>query len=186
MPTTSPRVQDVLDGLVDLVLADGFARLGVADLARRLQCSKTTLYAVASSKEQIVERAVREFFRRSTERVDAAVDPEADPLVRIDQYLAAIARELAPASEAFFEDVAGFEPARRLYQHNTRAAADRVRDLVQAAAPSADGEFVGAVAGLVMEAIHRGELQDVTGRDDAASYRALGALVLAAVGQPRP
>ena len=176
-------MQDVLDRLVELVLVEGFATLGVADLARRLHCSKTTLYAVAASKEQIVERAVREFFRRATERVEAAVDPAADPLAQIDQYLAAIARELAPASEEFFEDVTAFDPARRIYEQNTRAAADRVRDLVLAAAPSADGEFVGTVAGLVMEAIHRGDLRAATGRDDAAAYRALGALVLAAVRQ---
>ncbi|MEH3033987.1 MAG: TetR/AcrR family transcriptional regulator [Aeromicrobium erythreum] len=177
----SARTQDVLAALVDLVLAEGFASLGVADLARRLQCSKTTLYALAPSKEQLIERAVREFFRAATARVEAAVDPDAEPVVQLEQYLGAIAVQLGPASPAFYANVSAFEPARRVYRQNTAAAADRVQGLVGRAARGADASFVGEVAALVMEAIHSQRIEATTGLDDAAAYRSLARLVVAAV-----
>lgn len=63
----------------DLVLAEGFARLTVDDLAARLQCSKSTLYAVSSSKGYLVTKALRHFFRDATSRIEAQVAEMADP-----------------------------------------------------------------------------------------------------------
>jgi hypothetical protein len=54
-----------------------------------------------------------------------------------------------------------------------------VQALVREAAPGADAAFVGAVAGQVMESIHRGEIKAQTGLDDSAAYAALAALIVA-------
>ena len=70
------RREELLDGLIAVMLAEGFAGLSLDDLAARLQCSKSTLYAVAASKEQLIAAAVREFFRRATERVEARAAAE--------------------------------------------------------------------------------------------------------------
>ncbi|MDO9377514.1 MAG: TetR/AcrR family transcriptional regulator [Nocardioidaceae bacterium] len=184
MTTTRPdeRAARVVDGLVEIFLAEGFTHLGVAELARRLSCSKSTLYAVAASKEQIVVAAVRAFFRGATARVEESAAVAGSPRDRIEAYLQAISTELRPASPAFIADVEGFAPAREIYRRNTQAAAQRVRELVaeaQTVGTSLDATFVGAVAGLVMESVQRGDLTRTTGLDDSQAYAALTDLLVA-------
>lgn len=174
------RAEQVLDGLVEIFLDEGFAHLGVAQMAQRLSCSKSTLYAVAPSKEQIVTAAVRHFFRTATERVEATAAAARTEEDRLLGYLQAIAQELTPAGRAFIRDVEGFAPARAIYRRNTEAAAGRVQELVASALPATsttDPRFVGAVAALVMEAIQRGAIQQSTGLGHAEAYAALGDLL---------
>jgi len=175
----------LVERLIEVFLDQGFADLGVADLAALLRCSKTTLYAVAGSKEQIIVAVVRAFFRRAAERVEARLAEVDDPRERIETYLRAISTEPAPASPAFFADLTSFAPAREIYRDNTRIAAARVRRLVLDAAPGQDAAFAGVVAGLVMEAIHRGEIKANTGLDDAAAYSALANMIVAQTGRTR-
>ena len=51
---TQARRAELLDELVTLFLAEGFGALTLDELARRLRCSKSTLYGLAASKEQLV------------------------------------------------------------------------------------------------------------------------------------
>jgi AcrR family transcriptional regulator len=180
----SGRAADLRDALIDIVLAEGFADLQMSDLAARLSCSKSTLYAIAPSKEQLIVSIVRTFFRRATERVEAAVDPAAPANERIHAYLTAVAAELAPASPRFFADLERFAPAGDIYRQNTQLAAARVQELVVEAAPGTDAAFLAAVARLVMESIHRGDVSRSTGLDDSAAYRSLAGLVLAGLSAP--
>jgi len=178
------RRGQILDGLVGLFLAEGFLGFSVEDFALRLQCSKSTLYAVAPSKEQLITAVVRAFFRSATERIEARIELEPDPVQRIGAYLEAISVELAPASPAFFADLDAFAPAREIYAQNTAIAARRVQDLVKATecpGCTLDAAFIGAVAGTVMESIQRGEMQVLTSLNDAAAYRLLADLIVTGV-----
>ncbi|MEU5990192.1 TetR/AcrR family transcriptional regulator [Spirillospora sp. NPDC047418] len=178
--TRAARRREALIGrLMDVFLDRGFAELSVADLAALLRCSKSTLYSVAASREQIIAAVVRAFFRRATGRVEAALDADAEPGERVGVYLRAISEELAPASPAFFADLDAFAPAREIYKQNTGYAVERVQGLVREASGDADAAFVGAVAGQVMESIHRGEIKARTGMDDSAAYAALASLIVA-------
>jgi AcrR family transcriptional regulator len=185
VPRRSTRRAQILDGLVELFLAAGFLEFSVEDLAERLQCSKSTLYAVAPSKEQLITAVVRAFFRGATERIEARLALETDPVAGIRAYLEAISAELAPASTAFFADLDLFEPAREIYVHNTAIAAHRVQELVQAASrpgrTPVDAAFIGAVAGATMESIQRGETALMTGLSSATAYRSLADLIIAGV-----
>jgi AcrR family transcriptional regulator len=183
-PRSSARRAAILDGLVEIFLAEGFLGFSVEDFAERLQCSKSTLYAIAPSKEQLITVVVRAFFRRSTERIDAVLAAETDPVARISAYLSGISDELAPASSAFFGDLGMFTPARELYESNTAIAARRVEELVHAAGPhgpTLDAAFIGAVAGATMESIQRGEMAAMTGLSSATAYRLLADLIVARV-----
>jgi AcrR family transcriptional regulator len=178
----SARREELLNGLIRIFLAEGFAGFSVEDLAVRLQCSKSTLYAVAPSKEQLIAAVVRAFFRRSTERVEARLAAENDPPSRIGVYLDAIAAELAPASAAFYADMDSFAPAREIYSQNIAIAARQVQDLVRDAEQPGrpvDAVFIGAVAAQVMESIQQGQMQTLTSLDDAAAYQALADLIVA-------
>lgn len=185
-----PRHQ-LLDELIELFLAEGFLELGVGDLAARLRCSRTTIYQVAPSKERIVLTAIRGFFRRATERIEAQVAAEPDPGARLSVYLTAVAAELAPASERFYADLQAYAPAAEIYQANTRLAARRVGELVTAGVEAGalrpvDASFVGAAVAQVMTAIQGGSIASAAGLADAAAYRALADLVVHGVGGTTP
>jgi AcrR family transcriptional regulator len=183
---TSPltrRQAELLDQLERLFLAEGFAHLTLDDLALRLRCSKSTLYTLATSKEQLALRVVKHFFRKATAAVEADTVTEADPALRVTAYLAAVARALAPASRAFHRDLDSFAPGREVYERNTAAAADRVRELITDGV--AEGRFRDVHPALVADTvttlmfrIGRGDTARATGLDDATAYRELAALLL--------
>ena len=89
-------------------------------------------------------------------------------------------------ARAFSDDVAAFPPAREIYERNTEAATRRVRELIDegrrdGAFRNVDSAFVAEVVTASMRRITSGELTTATGLDDAAAYRELAKLVLAAV-----
>src|SRR5688500_9752306 len=96
------RQDDLVERLIDVFLREGFLELSIDDMARRLRCSKTTIYGIAPSKQQVIAVVVRGFFRRATERVEQQIQAvDAASTARIRTYLMAIAAELAPASPDF-------------------------------------------------------------------------------------
>ncbi|WP_448626213.1 TetR/AcrR family transcriptional regulator [Geodermatophilus sp. URMC 64] len=177
------RQAQLLDELEALFLAEGFARFTLEDLAVRLHCSKSTLYTLAGSKEQLALRVVRHFFRKATESVEAQTVTEADPALRVTAYLNAVARALAPATPAFHRDLDSFPPGRAVYEQNTAAAAERVRRLIDEGV--SQGRFrevhpalVADTVTTLMFRIGRGDTARATGLDDATAYRELAALLL--------
>ncbi|NEW36880.1 TetR/AcrR family transcriptional regulator, partial [Nocardia cyriacigeorgica] len=89
------RRTELFDELVALLLAEGFAHLTLDAIAARLRCSKSTLYTLAGSKEQLVTAATVHFFKRSTDAVEAAVAVAGCPRERIAAYLAAVGEALS-------------------------------------------------------------------------------------------
>ncbi len=185
-PLLTVRQAELRDSLVTLVLAQGFSRLTLDDVAAALGCSKRTLYALARSKEQLATLAVRHFFRTATEQVEAAITRTRSPARRVTRYLEAVAAALRPSSPAFRADVARFAPAREIYETNTQAAAQRVRELIDEGTAAGDfrtvpGDFVAEVITATMRRITSGEVERATGLTDAEAYTELAKLVLAAV-----
>ncbi|MCF7550608.1 TetR/AcrR family transcriptional regulator [Pseudonocardia sp. WMMC193] len=180
------RRAELEDGVLALILEEGFAHLTLDDVAARLRCSKRTLYGLAASREQLVRAAVVRFFREATARVEAAVTDEAP----IRSYLEAVAAVLAAAGPAFFDDVASFRPAAEVYERNTRAAARRIGELIEqgVAAGSFRSVHAGFVADLVaaqMVRIQQREVAAATGLSDSEAYAELAALVTAGLVRPR-
>jgi AcrR family transcriptional regulator len=182
-PGLTRRQAELLDQLEELFLAEGFGRFTLDDLALRLRCSKSTLYALAGSKEQLAQRVIKHFFRKATDAVEARTGTVADPALRVTAYLAAVAGALAPAGEAFHRDLDSFGPGREIYERNTELAAGRVRELI--ADGVARGRFrevhpalVADTVTTLMFRIGRGDTARATGLDDAAAYRELAALLL--------
>ena len=179
------KQEELIERLIDVFLREGFMELSIDDMARRLRCSKTTIYGVAASKQQIIAVVVRGFFRRATERVEQQIERvDAASTDRIRAYLMAIAAELAPASPEFFADVDAYAPTREIYLENTRIAGERLQGMILQCVPAAsqsEALFIGSVAAGVMAAIHRGEIEAAAGLDDSAAYRALSRLIVAGV-----
>ena len=180
------RQTQLRDALVDLVLAQGFSHLTMDQFAAQLNCSKRTLYALASSKEQLAVLAVRHFFRRATEQVETAIARTRAPAKRVTRYLEAVAEALRPATRAFRDDIADFRPATEIYEQNTLAAAHRVRELIDegtraGAFRRVHAALVGEVVTATMRRITSGEIAAATGLSDAEAYSELAQFVIAAI-----
>lgn len=180
---STARHQELFDALVALFLAEGFARSTLDDLAARLRCSKSTLYRLARSKDDLVRLVAVHFFRGATARVEAAVAPCAGATDRVETYLRAIGDELRPGSAAFFADVTGSTPAGEVYRQNTAIAAARVAEMLADGARTGEfrsvpADFVVDLVGAQMVRIQQGQVRTETGLDDASAYEALADLVL--------
>jgi AcrR family transcriptional regulator len=185
------RRAELLDQLERLFLSEGFARFTLDDLALRLRCSKSTLYALAQSKEQLAHRVIKQFFRKATASVEEQTVTEADPALRVTAYLNAVARALAPAGPAFHRDLDSFGPGREVYERNTELAAGRVRELIGEGVAS--GRFRAVHPALVADTlttlmfrIGRGDTARATGLDDATAYRELATLLLHGIALDQP
>jgi AcrR family transcriptional regulator len=182
----SDRQQELADQLVALFLTEGFRHLTLSDIAARLRCSKSTLYALGQTKEQVTVNVVRRFFRDATTQVESATNahgPEGD---RIVAYLRAIGDALRPASDTFMADLAAHAFAREIYQQNTAIAARRVRELIADGVRTGEfrpvhAAFVADTVAATMERIQSGAVQAATGLADADAYNELAALVLEGV-----
>lgn len=182
------RQSELLDRLLSLFLTQGFSRFTLDDLAAELRCSKTTLYALAPSKEQLAVEVVKHYFKNATAEVESTVAKQTRPDRRIAAYLNAVADALRPASRTFLDDVATFAPARSVYERNTRIAADRVRTLIEdgiagRAFRQVDIGFAAEMIAHTMQAIQRGDITRRTGLSDAEAYRELSSFVLHSLRQ---
>ena len=170
------RQLDLLDRLVALMAAEGFAGFTLDGIALRMHCSKTTLYALADSKQDLVVEVVKQYFRTAVDAVEARVAGEHDPAARVAAYLSAVADQLRPLSRAFMEDLTAFAPA----------AADRIRGLVAegidaGAFRPVHAAFAGEMAAATMFEIQRGELFERLDMTDSEAYAELASLLLHAL-----
>jgi AcrR family transcriptional regulator len=184
--TQSPRLEELLDELVLIFLAEGFRQFTVAELAERLRCSKSTLYALGQSKEQLTVNVVRRFFRTATDAVEAATAQHEAPDERIVAYLHAVADALRPASAAFMADLAMHPATQAVYERNTALAARRVGEMIArgietGAFRDVHGAFVADTVAATMTRIQTGAVLAATGLHDAEAYDELATLVLSGV-----
>lgn len=188
-PAPTARQAELLDGLLDLVLAEGFAQLTLDDLATRMRCSKSTLYALAPSKAELVVAIVSRFFRGAADRIETRIAGKRDARELIASYLDGVTKELSGASTAFIADVAAFAPARAIYQRNSRAAADRIRGFIldgvrQGAFRDVHAALVAEMVGVLIESIQAGVLAERAGVSDAEAFTALAELLLGGLAKP--
>lgn len=180
------RREALLDRLVELMAAEGFAGFTLDDLAQRLRCSKTSLYQVADSRQELVVAVVRRYFAQSVPVVEERVAAESDPAARVSAYLRAVGDYLAPLSRAFVTDLGSFAPAAAVYRRNTEAAADRIRALISegieaGAFRQVHAAFVAEMVAATMFEIQRGEMLRRLDITDSEAYAELASFVVHAL-----
>ena len=181
------RRAELFDELVDLFLAEGFAHLTLDEIAARLKCSKSTLYTLSGSKEQLVRAATVHFFRRETSTIDAKLAAMSGSRNRIAAYVSAVGEALSVASEQFMADLNAFAPAREIYEQNIGIAAQKVQDLITEGVTKGDfrqvhAAFAGDLVGTMMMRIQQGSVRGHSGLDDAGAYRELATILTAGIG----
>ncbi len=172
----------LFDDLLALFLAEGFSHLTLDEIAARLRCSKSTLYTLATSKDELVRRVTVYFFKRATTAVEATLAQAGNARHRVAAYLTGVGAELAVASDAFMADMNAFAPAREVYEANTRAAALRVRQLIEDGV--GEGEyrevhtsFAADLIATMMVRIQQRSVREATGLTDAEAYAELATLL---------
>lgn len=140
---TTPRQERLLDALETLFLDEGFRDVTVAELARRLRCSRRSFYELAPSKDALFLRVFDRYLRRlrdAGQRGAAGLGGEA-----------AIAVYLAPALEAARKlstramvDVQSHPPARTMWERHTRERMAGLQALIEACARAGDFRSVDA------------------------------------------
>ncbi len=174
------RQTALFDDLLALFLAEGFSHLTLDEIAARLHCSKSTLYTLAAGKDELVRRVTVHFFKRATNAVEATLGQARTE--RISAYLTAVGEELAVASDVFMADLNAFAPAREVYEANTRAAAQRVRELIEegvgdGAYREVHASFAADLIATMMVRIQQRDVRTATGLSDAEAYAELATLL---------
>jgi AcrR family transcriptional regulator len=180
---TTRSGEALLDEALDLFLAEGFRHLTLAQLAARLRCSKSTLYRLGASKDELIANVLKHFFRQATAVVEARVAATRTPAERLAEYLSAVADCLRPASAAFMADVSAHPRAREIYEGNTAMAAARVAELIDEGVSArrfrnVDATFVADTIAATMQRIQTGQVRAATGLGDAEAYDSLASLAL--------
>jgi AcrR family transcriptional regulator len=99
------RQRELLDHLVE-VFEDGFAHLTMVNLAGRLQCSLRTLYAIASTRDELMLIGVERFLWRIGRAARNVITDDMGALDALRAYLQSVTVTLETASEAFSRDLA--------------------------------------------------------------------------------
>jgi AcrR family transcriptional regulator len=155
-----PRHMQVLDGLETIVLTEGFKDLTVASLARRLRCSRRTLYELADTKEAMVLMVIDRLMRRLARRAHDAAATEDTHLAKLRAFLIRGLTELYRATVSFAEDAAEDEAAHNLMLSHIRYATGVVADMIAAGIEA--GEFAEIHPQVAAEVLDAGlaRLQD--------------------------
>ncbi len=177
------RRAELIEQLQAMFLAEGFSALTVDDLCARLRCSKTTLYSVADSREQIVQAVVRHFFAESARAIEAEVSHRSDPADRIVTYLAGVGSAMRRNSPDFYRDMVGYQPTAAIYRLNSDAAARRVRELIDegvAAGAFTPGyaNFASHAVAVLIDGVQSGRLLDATGLTAGQAFTDLGEILI--------
>ena len=183
------RRTELLEALEELLLSEGFRSLTVDDMARRLRCSKATLYSVGSSKHELVVELTKRFFRQATSEIEAEIAGVCEPRLRISTYLKGVGTAMSRCSTAFYTDMVGFAPTAAIYSANSDAAARRVRELIDSGVRAGtlravDGTFAGQLIALAIEGIQSGTLLTPTGLSAGQAYTELADLLLHGLTAP--
>jgi AcrR family transcriptional regulator len=127
----SPRQEEILSGLEEIILREGFRDLTVAGLAGRLRCSRRTLYELAESKNELVLLVLDRLLQRMGRSAHQRLRELSDPSERIQFFVGAGSAEIRSISIPFAEDIRNFAPARRLFDAHYEFAASILADLIQ-------------------------------------------------------
>ena len=147
----SSRQGEVLDIVESVFLREGVRGMRIGELAAEASCSRSTLYELAPSKEDllllVLDRVLRRIMRSGAEAIAAA----SDPVERVRAMLTTGALEFAALGPLFLEDVRGHEPSQRLFDRRLGQGRDTLEALLEDAVR--EGAFRPVNSKVVADAI---------------------------------
>ena len=115
----------MLDEVEALFLAEGFLHRSTREVAERLQCSKTSLYRLAPTREGLFRRVVDRYLSELRAEGRRAAEEAGDWNEALRAFLGAAVSGLRRASDAFIRDMSRFPATReRVREHQRQRMAD--------------------------------------------------------------
>lgn len=143
------RQQQLLSELQLIFLKDGFRAHKVDDLAKKLSCSKRTLYTIAASKEELfllsLDNWLHHIRRTGWQRALTATDPRK----RIQEFLQPGIEETINTSRKFWVDIEDYAPAAKMLSQHQKERMHSLEDMIQEGID--DGYFVDVPPYLIAE-----------------------------------
>jgi AcrR family transcriptional regulator len=130
-PQLSERVERLLDEAEALFIQEGFMHLSTDDLARRLHCSKRTLYTIARGREKffatVMARRMSRLEREQIAKVEAAANVEAAILVCVESMV----ETLESISAIYLRDLMRFPPGERAVRRTLTQITDALTKVIE-------------------------------------------------------
>lgn len=108
------RRDELLAQIEHIVLTEGFADLRVGTLAQRLHCSRSTLYKLAESKDELVLLVFRRLMHRALDRCRAEAHKCEQPADKILAYFRRTEATRDETTSLFWRDVDCWSATARL------------------------------------------------------------------------
>ena len=136
---TSSRLGRILREAEELFLQEGFLHFSMDELARRLRCSKRTIYKLASSRDRFIESIISRHLMRLNENLFEAAEVAPNWTSAIGAILGATVRTFGLHATQFVTDLTRFPGGVRLLRETEAARLELLERVV--AAGVADGSF---------------------------------------------
>ncbi|KCZ86073.1 Transcriptional regulator, TetR family protein [Hyphomonas adhaerens MHS-3] len=127
----SRRREALLAEMESIFLEEGFAAVTVDGLAKRLKCSKRTLYEIAPTKQDIVLLVVERWLARVRRMGRIAALGQDGPQRRIFAYVRPGVTETKKASRKFLEDIQSFEPALLALKDHQKQRMEMLEEIIE-------------------------------------------------------
>jgi AcrR family transcriptional regulator len=147
----SPRQEEVLDVVEAVFLREGIRAVRIGELAAEASCSRSTLYELAPSKEDLLLLVLDRMMRRIMRRGGQAIERANDPVERVRAMLTSGALDFAALGPRFLEAVRQHPPARLLFDRRLAEGRDALESLIEDAVSV--GRFRPVDAAVVAEAM---------------------------------
>ncbi len=135
----SPRLDRILREAEELFLQEGFLHFSMDQLARRLRCSKRTIYKLAASRDRFIESVISRHLLLLNENLFDAAEAAPNWTSAVGAILDATVRTFGLQATQFVTDLTRFPGGVRLLRETEAARLELLERVV--AAGVADGSF---------------------------------------------
>jgi AcrR family transcriptional regulator len=147
----SRRQTEVLDTIQAVFLREGLRPVRIGQLAEEAHCSRSTLYELAPTKEELFLLVLDRLIRGVRQQGMDAIERNADPVERLRAGLSAGALGLSPLGPTFMEAVREYPPAMLLFESHSADVRTNLERLTQDAVDA--GRFRQVDVRVVAEAL---------------------------------
>jgi AcrR family transcriptional regulator len=125
------RLRRVLDEAEELFLREGFLHFSTDELARRLRCSKRTIYAIAPGREKFFEAVILHHVTKAAAATLAPIRNEPSVRGAVQGCMQASVNQAKNVSPLFVHDVMLFPAGRKAIDKWRTDIADELEHLIQ-------------------------------------------------------
>lgn len=145
MPALSARQEELLDALEALAMRERFGRVGVGDMAARLNCSRSTLYAIAPSKEQLFLLVMDRLMQHIESAALEGAARRSNPAARLSAYLERALEEIRKIEPPFIAEIHASAATRQRLAEFQRTIISQMREFIEAGIEAGEFEPVNSV-----------------------------------------